>query len=69
MNDFAKRLAKGPGQAYKLSKWAVYRAQHVDLESALEHEMLGQNLLLGTEDVSSAVEAFAEKKEPVFKGR
>ena len=67
--DFAKKLAKGPCQAYKLSKWAVYRAQHVDLEAALEHEMLGQNLLLDTEDVSTAVEAFAEKKEPVFKGR
>jgi len=66
---FAKKLAKGPGQAYKLSKWAVSRAQHIDFEAALEHEMLGQNLLLDTEDVNTAVGAFAEKKEPVFKGR
>lgn len=67
--DFAKKLAKGPGQSYRLSKWAVNRAQHTDLEAALEHEMFGQNLLLGTEDVSTAVEAFARKKEPIFKGR
>lgn len=66
---FATKLAKGPSQSYRLSKWAVYRAQQLDLEAALEHEMFGQNLLLSTEDVSKAVEAFAEKKEPVFKGR
>jgi 2-(1,2-epoxy-1,2-dihydrophenyl)acetyl-CoA isomerase len=67
--ELALRLARGPIQSYKLSKWAVYRGLDIGLEAALEHELFGQNLLLGTEDVRNAAKAFAEKKTPVFKGR
>ena len=65
----AKRFAKGPLESYRRSKWAIYRAMGIDLDAALEHEAVSQGLLLGTEDVRSAAQAFANKKAPVFKGR
>lgn len=67
--ELAKRLAKGPTQSYRLSKWAVYKGLELSLEAALEHEVFGQNLLLGTEDVREAAKAFVEKRKPVFKGK
>jgi 2-(1,2-epoxy-1,2-dihydrophenyl)acetyl-CoA isomerase len=67
--EMAARFAKGPAQSYRLSKWAVYKAQNVDLQSAMEHERMGQNLLLGSQDSKIAVTAFSEKKTPVFKGK
>ena len=67
--ELAGRFAKGPAQAYKLAKWAVYRALTLDLEAASEHEWYGQNFLLGTQDVKNAVKSFIEKKPPEFKGR
>jgi len=65
----AKRLAQGPSQSYRLCKWAVYRGLEVGLEAALENELFGQNLLLGTEDVKEVAKAFKEKRNPVFKGK
>ena len=65
----ARRFAKGPSQAYKLIKWSVYRGLELSIESALENEVYGQNLLLGSEDVHEAVNAFNEKRKPIFKGR
>lgn len=67
--EMATRFANGPTQAYKMAKWAVYRALNIDLDAASEHELISQNFLLGTEDVKSAVKAFSEKKTPVFKGK
>lgn len=67
--ELAGELAAGPLQAYRYTKWALGQAQHCDLETALSHEMFGQNVLLGTEDVKEAVRAFAEKRKPVFKGK
>lgn len=67
--SMAKGLVQGPLQSYRFSKWVVYRGLQVDLATALEHETLAQNLLLGTEDVREAAKAFAEKRKPVFKGK
>ncbi|ABB32451.1 enoyl-CoA hydratase/isomerase [Geobacter metallireducens GS-15] len=65
--SYAKELAKGPRQAYKMAKWAIYTGLQLDLEDALKHEELGQALLIGTEDSSNAIKAFIEKRTPVFK--
>jgi len=67
--ELAKRLAQGPTQSYRLAKLAVYQGLELGLETALEHEVFGQNLLLGTEDVREAAKAFTEKRKPVFKGK
>ena len=67
--EMAGRYAQGPGQAYKLTKWAVYKGLEIGLSAALEHERFGQNLLLGTDDVREAALSFSEKRAPVFKGK
>jgi len=67
--EMARRYAQGPAQSYKLTKWAVYRGLELGLPSALEHECFGQNLLLGTEDVREAAQAFSENRMPVYKGK
>lgn len=64
---YAKELAKGPRQAYRMAKWSIYAGLELDLDAALKHEELAQCLLLGTEDSKNAIRAFAEKKTPVFK--
>lgn len=66
--DFAARLAKGPLQSYRLSKWAVYRNLGPGLEAVLEQEVLGQSFLASTEDAREGVQAFLEKRKPNFKG-
>jgi 2-(1,2-epoxy-1,2-dihydrophenyl)acetyl-CoA isomerase len=67
--EIAGQFAQGPALSYKRCKWAVYRALNLDFETAIEHEMLGQNLLLGTADVKNAVKAFTEKRTPRFEGK
>lgn len=67
--EMAGKFAKGPAQSYKFAKWAVYRALSLDLPAACEHEMFAQNLLIDTEDVQNAVQAFREKRTPEFKGK
>lgn len=64
---YARDLARGPRQAYRMVKWSVYTGLQLDLKDALKHEELCQPLLLGTEDSTNAVKAFTEKKKPVFK--
>lgn len=68
--EIADRLAKGPTVAYRYMKENFARAissgdvdDCLDLE-ATHHVHCGQ-----TEDHLNAVNAFVEKKEPVFKGR
>ncbi|MBE0597308.1 MAG: enoyl-CoA hydratase [Desulfuromonadales bacterium] len=64
---YATNLAKGPRQAYRMAKWAIYAGLELDLDAALKHEELAQCLLLGTEDANNAIQAFAEKRPVVFK--
>ena len=55
-------------QSYRLTKWAVYCNLGGGLDAALEHEVLGQTLLVSTEDFQEEVKAFIEKRAPNFKG-
>ena len=60
-------LARGPARAYRLGKWTVYRNLGLGLEAALEQEVLGQMLLVNTEDFHEGLRAFSEKRAPHFK--
>lgn len=63
----AARIEKGPPLAYAALKSAVY-ASLGDVEAALAREREGQLRLLKSADVIEGVMAWAQKREPVFKG-
>ncbi len=64
----ADRLAKGPLEALRVVKWTVYRSLGLNLETALDQEVLGQNFLAGTRDVQEGIRAFREGRKPLFTG-
>ena len=67
--NLARKLAKGPPVSLKLLKNQTYRGLEMSLESALELAADGEAMTLKTEDHKEALDAFSEKREPVFKGK
>jgi 2-(1,2-epoxy-1,2-dihydrophenyl)acetyl-CoA isomerase len=66
---WAERLAKGPTRSIGASKMLLNRALQTDLETALEEEATAQALVSQTQDFGEGVRAFAEKREPDFRGK
>ncbi|MBE0481075.1 MAG: enoyl-CoA hydratase/isomerase family protein [Dehalococcoidia bacterium] len=67
--ELAEKLVKGPPLAISRAKEAIYKGLSMDLESAV-HDVLREVAVLGqTEDHREAVNAFLQKRAPVFKGR
>jgi enoyl-CoA hydratase len=67
--DWAAKLASRSPLIMKLGKDALWRAQDLDLEDALDYLRGQLSLALSTEDVAEGVRAFFEKREPVWRGR
>jgi enoyl-CoA hydratase/carnithine racemase len=67
--EYARNFATGPTVAHHHAKRLVNESFNVDLDTALEHAMLAQRECSQTDDHDEAVEAFAEKRDPEFKGR
>lgn len=67
--DMATKLAKGPPVAQRLARLLVYKNLGVDLETGLAMESACISICLGSDDNKEGIQAFAEKREPVFKGR
>src|SRR5262245_40071017 len=63
------RLAHGPTFALGLSKRLLERAYESGLETCLEEEALAQSLVARSEDIQEGMRAFAERRNPEFKGR
>jgi len=64
----AQRIESGPPLAHAAIKSAVYGSWG-DLEDALRREREGQLRLLRSQDVIEGVMAWAQKREPDFKGQ
>ena len=62
----ARQLAQGPRQTYALIKAGIERALDLDLEQTLELEAQLQALAGRTPDAQEAIQAFLEKRKPVF---
>ncbi|GAA4695761.1 enoyl-CoA hydratase-related protein [Pseudonocardia yuanmonensis] len=67
--ELARRLAAGPTLAYAEIKKAVAIGAVSSLDTVLANEGEGQARLGVTRDHREAVEAFLEKRTPVFEGR
>lgn len=66
--ELARRIAAKPRQALRLTKRLIREAQHSRLDTLLELSAAFQALAHETEDHAEAVDAFIEKRAPVFRG-
>ncbi|HVW47491.1 MAG TPA: enoyl-CoA hydratase-related protein [Solirubrobacterales bacterium] len=64
----AARLAGGPPLAYAAIKEELNRLTYPGLEELLDREAAKQAELIGSRDCAEGVRAFAERREPVFRG-
>lgn len=67
--EIAKKLAQMPTKSIGLTKRAINRALMIDMEAALENEALLQEIAGHSEDHHEGVNAFMEKRTPLFKGK
>ncbi|MDX2159598.1 MAG: enoyl-CoA hydratase-related protein [Hyphomicrobiaceae bacterium] len=67
--EIARRLAAGPRLAHRFLKDNLNRAQKMSLADCLDMESANLMQLRETEDHKEAALAFAEKRQPRFKGR
>jgi 2-(1,2-epoxy-1,2-dihydrophenyl)acetyl-CoA isomerase len=67
-NALVGRLAAGPTRSYASSKKALNKMLYPDLEGQLDLEAELQHALARSDDFLEGVSAFAEKREPSFRG-
>lgn len=67
--DTAKAIAKNAPLAIRQMKKSMNAAQDLDLEKGFQFEVDAYNALLNSEDVKEGIEAFNQKREPLFKGK
>lgn len=67
--EFAARLAAGPPLALRTIKRATYQSSRTDLRTALDLISSHQAVIQSTHDSAEALNAFREKRTPVFEGR
>jgi 2-(1,2-epoxy-1,2-dihydrophenyl)acetyl-CoA isomerase len=67
--ELALGLAKGPAIALRMSKATLWKLSGIDVESSNEYSALMEQIGSNTEDCREGLNAFKEKREPVFKGK
>jgi enoyl-CoA hydratase/carnithine racemase len=65
----ARRIAANPGHALRLTKRLLREGQHMRLDSLLELSAAFQALAHHTDDHHEAVNAFLDKRAPVYTGQ
>ncbi|PBL02304.1 enoyl-CoA hydratase [Armillaria gallica] len=64
----AKTISSNAPLALRAAKQAISRSEDLSLETGLDFERASYETLLSTSDRREALEAFKEKRRPVFKG-
>ena len=67
--DYARRIAANAPLALHAAKELAIRSRDMDLPTGLRMEQLVNRILHHSEDTLAAKEAFAEKRQPTFRGR
>ena len=65
---WAGRLASSPTRSLALTKWLVNRSLESDRAACFADEALAQELTMTTADANEGVQAFVERRDPVFRG-
>lgn len=65
----AMKIARQPGFALKVTKFAVNGGLNMDIRSAMAYEARCFEILFSTEDQKEGMKAFVEKRKPVFKDK
>ena len=68
VDEIAAKAAAGPPRALALSKAMLNRSFENSLTDALDQEGTSQTFNFTTKDISEAMRAFKEKRNPDFKG-
>ena len=66
--EIAAKIAANPPHAVRMTKRLLREGQTADLKNILEMSAAMQSLAHATKDNDEAIEAFLEKRAPVFKG-
>jgi len=66
--ELAGRLAAGPTKAIGMAKWLLNRSLDSDRRTALDEEAWAQEMVVGTADAAEGLRAFAERRDPRFRG-
>jgi 2-(1,2-epoxy-1,2-dihydrophenyl)acetyl-CoA isomerase len=69
VHEYAERLAAGPPTALALTKRLLVTSLDASLEAQLERELTYIKTCFASNDVAEAMQSFAEKRRPLFKGR
>lgn len=68
VDDWARRLAAGPPLALSSTKRLLGASFTMTIQEAVEAEALAQTVNIATADVVEAMAAFAQKRQPTFRG-
>lgn len=68
VEERAAALASGPAKAIELTKRIINNSLEVDLKTAFDFELMGTALSMQSRDYLEAVDAFNQKRKPVFTG-
>jgi 2-(1,2-epoxy-1,2-dihydrophenyl)acetyl-CoA isomerase len=66
--EMAKAISRGPAVSISYIKRLINKSVEWDLDTLLEAEAFAQGICMKTKDAAEGVNAFKEKREPVFTG-